>query len=136
MTLDQATRRKLELYQEMFYLLQTRPEYLARLFRSLERIDMTEKAKKTVENVVMTLYGYAQNPREEFLLLKLFQVSQPASILEILEETKRFLLMGTAIDPRGISCGHDDSGVHPRKLHLHQACHPIRPKWEGKEVSL
>ncbi|KAG8903659.1 hypothetical protein FRB99_002897, partial [Tulasnella sp. 403] len=36
-TLDSAAKRKLELYQQLFYLLQTNGEYLARLFYQLSR---------------------------------------------------------------------------------------------------
>ena len=71
--LDRASRRKLELYQELFYALQTRPEYLARLFARVGKIDMSDRDKRQVEKIVLTLFGYAQKAREEFLLLKLFQ---------------------------------------------------------------
>ncbi|KAN0064164.1 iqgap-related protein [Thecaphora frezii] len=72
-TLDRNARRKLELYQELFYALQTRPEYLARLFARVGKLDMADKQKRQVEKVVLTLFGYAQKAREEYLLLKLFQ---------------------------------------------------------------
>lgn len=97
---DKATKRKLEIYQEFFYLLQTKPEYLSRLFfiikslpanpslsdvESADRrasigartrsVPVTEKVKKVLEGVVLTLFGYAQMRREEYLLLKLFQRS-------------------------------------------------------------
>ncbi|KAG8822729.1 hypothetical protein FRC17_009483, partial [Serendipita sp. 399] len=74
-TLDQATRRKLELYQQLFYLLQTRGEYLARLFFRLTRIEATDKTKRMAERVILTLFGYGQDRREDYLLLKLFQMS-------------------------------------------------------------
>ncbi len=82
-SLDKATLRKLELYQQMFYMLQTRPEYLARLFFRLSRIEMGDRARKAVEGVVLTLFGYAQNSREEFLLLKLFQRSIHEEVMAI-----------------------------------------------------
>ncbi|PLW35535.1 hypothetical protein PCASD_14368 [Puccinia coronata f. sp. avenae] len=93
---DKATKRKLEIYQEIFYLLQTKPEYLSRLFFIIKNlpslplahthpdepsdaprrpVTVTEKVKKVVEGVVLTLFGYAQMRREEYLLLKLFQRS-------------------------------------------------------------
>lgn len=72
---DRETRKKLELYQELFHSLQTRPEYLARLFASVGRMDMSDRQRKQVEKIVLTLFGYAQKAREEFLLLKLFQRS-------------------------------------------------------------
>ncbi|KAL9937212.1 hypothetical protein V8E36_003621 [Tilletia maclaganii] len=71
--LDRTARRKLELYQELFHTLQTRPEYLARLCVRVGRVDMSDKQKKQIEKIVLTLFGYAQNSREEYLLLKLFQ---------------------------------------------------------------
>ncbi|KAG8821050.1 hypothetical protein FRC18_011521 [Serendipita sp. 400] len=74
-TLDQATRRKLELYQQLFYLLQTRGEYLARLFFRLTRIEVPDKTKRLAERVILTLFGYGQDRREDYLLLKLFQMS-------------------------------------------------------------
>lgn len=86
-TLDRATRRKLELYQELFYALQTRPEYLARLFGRVGKIEMSDKQKKQVEKIVLTLFGYAQKAREEYLLLKLFQVSGVVSV----ESAKRLV---------------------------------------------
>ncbi len=73
--LDQATKRKLELYQQLFYLLQTHSEYLARLFFRLSRIKLPDKTKKVAERVVLTLFGYGQDRREEFLFLKLFQAA-------------------------------------------------------------
>jgi len=79
--LDKESRRRLELYQQMFYLLQTQPAYLARLFFVMNKTRVSEKIKKIIEGVVLTLFGYAQNAREEYLLLKLFQ----RSIMEELE---------------------------------------------------
>ena len=70
------TKRKLELYQQLFYILQTRSDYLSKLFRQLAKIDIADKNKKLVERVVLTLFGYGQDRREEYLLLKLFQVSK------------------------------------------------------------
>lgn len=73
-SLDQETKRKLELYQQLFYLLQIRGEYLSKLFHQLAKGEITDKNKKLVERVVLTLFGYGQDRREEYLLLKLFQV--------------------------------------------------------------
>jgi Ras GTPase-activating-like protein IQGAP2/3 len=72
-TLDHTARRKLELYQQLFYLLQTHGEYLSRLFLRLSGNDATEKNKRFTERVVLTLFGYGQDRREDYLLLKLFQ---------------------------------------------------------------
>ena len=73
-SLDHESKRKLELYQQLFYLLQTRAEYLGKLFQQLAKGDIPDKSKKLVERVVLTLFGYGQDRREEYLLLKLLQV--------------------------------------------------------------
>ena len=82
-TVDQDARRKLELYQQLFCLLQTRGEYLTRLFTCLSREDTPETSRNFTERVVLTLFGYGQDRREDFLLLKLFQVCQ-VSVFDIL----------------------------------------------------
>ena len=73
-TLDHEAKRKLELYQQLFYLLQTQGDYLRQLFVELTDDD-SEKHRSLVERVVLTLFGYGQDRREDYLLLKLFQVS-------------------------------------------------------------
>lgn len=90
-SLDRQTKRRLELYQELFYTLQTRPEYLARLFARVGRMEMSDKHKKQVEKIVLTLYGYAQKAREEYLLLKLFQrcVAEELSLITSVQEFMR-----------------------------------------------
>jgi len=73
---DHVARRKLELYQQLFYLLQTRGEYLSRLFLKLSLDNVPEPSRRFIERVVLTLFGYGQDRREDFLLLKLLQVSR------------------------------------------------------------
>ena len=73
-TLDHAAKRKLELYQQLFYLLQSRGEYLAKLFSEMSGDNVPEKDRRLLERVVLTLFGYGQDRREDYLLLKLFQV--------------------------------------------------------------
>ncbi|KAJ7047378.1 ras GTPase-activating protein [Mycena alexandri] len=74
-TLDQAARRKLELYQQLFYLLQTRGEYLNRLFVQMSLDNALEKNRRFTERVVLTIFGFGQDRREDFLMLKLFQLA-------------------------------------------------------------
>jgi Ras GTPase-activating-like protein IQGAP2/3 len=74
-SLDHAAKRQLELYQQLFYLLQTEAQYLSRLFLQMSFEDTLEKNRRLTERVVLTLFGYGQDRREEYLLLKLFQVS-------------------------------------------------------------
>jgi Ras GTPase-activating-like protein IQGAP2/3 len=73
-TLDQTARRKLELYQQLFYLLQTRGEYLSHLFLQMSMDSALEKNRRFTERVTLTIFGFGQDRREDFLLLKLFQV--------------------------------------------------------------
>ncbi|KZO93180.1 hypothetical protein CALVIDRAFT_258829 [Calocera viscosa TUFC12733] len=71
-TLHMATKRTLEFYQLLFYLLQTRGEYLARLFFRMSRVELATTANDTVEQVTLALFSYGQR-REEYLMLKFFQ---------------------------------------------------------------
>ncbi|KAJ1918752.1 iqgap- protein [Tieghemiomyces parasiticus] len=73
--LDKDSRRRLESYQHLFYLLQTQPLYLARLLFALNKSPLGEKNKKFMETVVLSLFGFAQNAREEYLLLQLFKTA-------------------------------------------------------------
>lgn len=61
-----ASRKKRELYENLFYLLQTNPIYLAKLIFAIPHSQTT----KFVETVVLTLYNYGSNHRDEYLLLK------------------------------------------------------------------
>lgn len=69
--LNKASRRKLEHYQELFFLLQTQPQYLARLFRRLREQATAEKECERIKHLMMGLFGYAQKRREEYYLVKL-----------------------------------------------------------------
>lgn len=69
--LNKNSRKKLEHYQELFFVLQTQPHYLAKLFRKLKDQGMPEQEGKRVELLMMGLFGFAQKRREEYYLLKL-----------------------------------------------------------------
>ena len=69
--LSKENHLKMELYQNLFYLLQTNPIYLAKLLYILP----TTNTSKFIETVVLQLFNYAANSREEYLLLKLFNAS-------------------------------------------------------------
>jgi Ras GTPase-activating-like protein IQGAP2/3 len=73
--LNKQSRRKLEHYQELFFLLQTQPQYLARLFRRIREQATAEKDCKRIEQLMMVLFGFAQKRREEYYLLKLIAKS-------------------------------------------------------------
>lgn len=69
--LNKSSRKKLTGYEELFLLLQTQPLYLARLLAQMGRSGLPEKEGKGLERLMLTLFGYAQKSREEYLLLKL-----------------------------------------------------------------
>ena len=68
--LRKESRDKLDAYQHLFYALQTEPAYLARLMFAMPQM----KTTKFLESVILTLYNFGANQREEYLLLKLFRV--------------------------------------------------------------
>ncbi|EZF44633.1 hypothetical protein H102_02081, partial [Trichophyton rubrum CBS 100081] len=69
--LNKTSRRKLEHYQELFFLLQTQPQYLARVFRRLREQAVSERDCDRIKHLVMGLFGYSQKRREEYYLIKL-----------------------------------------------------------------
>ncbi|KAK3945377.1 hypothetical protein QBC46DRAFT_433754, partial [Diplogelasinospora grovesii] len=69
--LNKSSRKKLESYQQLFFTLQTQPQYLARLFKRIREQGTAEKECKRIEHLMMGLFGYAQKRREEYYLLKL-----------------------------------------------------------------
>ncbi|TIB14627.1 hypothetical protein E3P89_00865 [Wallemia ichthyophaga] len=78
--MDKQTIRRLELYQQLFWRLQNQPEYLARLFYNMSRTEVSDKNRRLIENVIMTLFGYTQSAREEYLFLKVMQRSMHEEI--------------------------------------------------------
>ncbi|KAJ1822230.1 iqgap- protein [Coemansia sp. RSA 2599] len=119
--MDKESRKRLECYQNLFYLLQTQPVYLARLLfllnqggsKAMRQSVVTNGSKgmgagsaggggqsdsgdtisisKLIETIVLTLFGFAQNAREEYLLLKLFcaAIQMELSSIESLHEFLR-----------------------------------------------
>jgi Ras GTPase-activating-like protein IQGAP2/3 len=69
--LNKNSRKKLESYQQLFFTLQTQPQYLARFFKRVREQGTAEKDCKRIETLMMGLFGYAQKRREEYYLLKL-----------------------------------------------------------------
>ena len=63
-------RRKIELYGNLFYLLQTEPAYLAKLVHLCAMSDVDS----IIKTVMFTIYGNQYERREELLLLTMFQV--------------------------------------------------------------
>jgi Ras GTPase-activating-like protein IQGAP2/3 len=73
--LNKNSRKKLEHYQALFFLLQTQPQYLARLLKKLRTKGLPEPESKKIELLTMGIFGFAQKGREEFYLLKLISKS-------------------------------------------------------------
>jgi Ras GTPase-activating-like protein IQGAP2/3 len=69
--LNKTSRRKLEHYQELFFLLQTQPQYLSRLLKRIREQATAEKECDRIKHLVMGMFGYAQKRREEYYLVKL-----------------------------------------------------------------
>jgi len=67
----QLSPKQLEGYQHLFYLLQTEPHYLGRLVTLVQ----PDKMEQFLDTVILTLFGDAFSPREEFLILSLFNLA-------------------------------------------------------------
>jgi len=67
----QLDPKKLEAYQALFYLLQTDPKYLARCVYMVN----PQQLESFLHTVILTLFGDSFSPREEFLILRLLQLS-------------------------------------------------------------
>ncbi|KAG7469536.1 hypothetical protein MATL_G00129770 [Megalops atlanticus] len=67
-SLSKDKREKLEAYQHLFYLLQTKPLYLAQLIFLMPQ----NKSTRFMESVIFTLFNYGSDCREAYLLLQLF----------------------------------------------------------------
>uniref|UniRef100_A0A8C2Z8G7 IQ motif containing GTPase activating protein 1 n=1 Tax=Cyclopterus lumpus TaxID=8103 RepID=A0A8C2Z8G7_CYCLU len=82
--LSKEKRLKLEAYQYLFYLLQTNPTYLAKLIFQMPQ----NKSTKFMDSVIFTLYNYASNQREEYLLTKLFKTALQEEIKSKVDQMK------------------------------------------------
>lgn len=65
------SHRQLKAYQHLFYILQTRPHYLAKLIVSLPKPQ--NRTYRFLDAVIYTLFHFGAHQREEYLLLKMFQ---------------------------------------------------------------
>ncbi|KAK6902926.1 hypothetical protein I203_108186 [Kwoniella mangroviensis CBS 8507] len=85
--LDRTNQRKLELFEQLFFMLQTKPEYISRLLRTLsisanmEEDEKAEKDRRLLEGVTMILFGFGHERREEYLFHKLLQLAVHEEIL-------------------------------------------------------
>ncbi|XP_054721291.1 ras GTPase-activating-like protein IQGAP2 [Uloborus diversus] len=67
----------IEKFENLLYLLQTDPNYLAKLIIALP----INEANSFVESVVFAIYNYGSTPREEFFLLKLLHKALEEEII-------------------------------------------------------
>eukprot|EP00008_Paramoeba_atlantica_P012607 CAMPEP_0201488422 /NCGR_PEP_ID=MMETSP0151_2-20130828/18137_1 /ASSEMBLY_ACC=CAM_ASM_000257 /TAXON_ID=200890 /ORGANISM="Paramoeba atlantica, Strain 621/1 / CCAP 1560/9" /LENGTH=834 /DNA_ID=CAMNT_0047873709 /DNA_START=70 /DNA_END=2574 /DNA_ORIENTATION=+ len=86
------TSKSIETYQDMFYLLQTEPRYLARVVYLVS----PDQMESFLETTILTLYGDAFSPREEFLVLKLFQLAMQHEI-SVIQHASDFLQSETVV---------------------------------------
>lgn len=93
---DRDTKEIRKRYEELFYVLQTQPAYLSSLLFIVNKTS-AGSATKFLEQIVLTVYGYAQNSREEFLFLRLIEeciqveVTEAAKADETLRENPLFV---------------------------------------------
>ncbi|KAI8870707.1 hypothetical protein GQ42DRAFT_178401 [Ramicandelaber brevisporus] len=88
--LDRASRRKVESYQHLFYLLQTQPEYLARLMASMNQNPSAHSTMGGFVESVVSMFGFAHDGRDEYLLLRLIRTAI-AEELRMVNEIRDFL---------------------------------------------
>lgn len=90
--MNKTSRQKLEKFQELYFYLQTQPQYLARLCRRLQEQALPEKELERTKHLFMGLFGYAQKRREEYYLVKLMVKSLQGDIKACpsLQEYKRY----------------------------------------------
>nr|OQO21072.1 hypothetical protein B0A51_14911 [Rachicladosporium sp. CCFEE 5018] len=74
-SLNKSSRKKLGGYEELFFMMQTQPTYLARYFYTLVGNALPEKESKNIERLVMTLFGYAHKSREEYYFIRVLAAS-------------------------------------------------------------
>lgn len=105
--------RKLEFYQELFYLLQTEPKYLAKCVYLIQ----PEQMDSFLETTILTLYGDAFSPREEFLILSLFKLAIKNEISKI-SSLSDFLKANTVVPKMVITYNRRKQGLEYLKATL------------------
>ncbi|XP_035991588.1 ras GTPase-activating-like protein IQGAP1, partial [Fundulus heteroclitus] len=83
----QEALSKLEAYQHLFYLLQTKPTYLAKLIFQMPDV----KSKELMNSFFSTLYNNALNQREEYLLLDFFKTALREQIMSKVDQMKEMI---------------------------------------------
>ena len=87
---DGMIKENINLYGNLFYLLQTNAKYLSKCLFLVPQSDLDQ----FLNTVTLTLFGYAFNPREEYLILNLFNETLQ---LEVQNSTLDSFLSGNPI---------------------------------------
>jgi Ras GTPase-activating-like protein IQGAP2/3 len=98
-SLNKEARERLGSYQHLFYLLQTNPNYLARLVfidQPLDRWTLV-KAQKFVNHLIDTVYNFGSNAREKYQLLKLYRAAMEKEVLVKVDQTRDFIVGNPAV---------------------------------------
>ncbi|EGD72352.1 hypothetical protein PTSG_00372 [Salpingoeca rosetta] len=92
-SLTKQSRQKLESYQHLFYLVQTKPEILARLVFLDQPMPgwSNNKTSRFLEDAIQLIYNYASNAREQYLLLKLYRTALKTEIQEKVNTVKEII---------------------------------------------
>ena len=92
-SLTKQSRQKLESYQHLFYLLQTKPQILARLVFLDQPMPgwSNNKTGRFLEDAIQLIYNYASNAREQYLLLKLYRTALKTEIQEKVNTVKEII---------------------------------------------
>ncbi|KAH3833286.1 hypothetical protein DPMN_106592, partial [Dreissena polymorpha] len=80
--MSKESHDRMEAYQNLFYLLQTNPTYLAKLIFEMPQ----DRTTKFMESVIYSLFNYGSNVREEYLLAKLFKTALEEEIISKVEK--------------------------------------------------
>jgi Ras GTPase-activating-like protein IQGAP2/3 len=101
----EVSPRQLANYQDLFYLLQTQPRYLARMVYMVS----PEQMDTFMDTTILTLYGDAFSPREEFLILRLFQLAIQHEI-SVIKNVGDFLTVDTVVPKMVITYNRRKAG--------------------------
>lgn len=95
-----------QFYQELFYLLQTEPKYLAKCVYHVQ----PEQMDSFLDTTILTLYGDAFSPREEYLILSLFKLAIKNEISKI-NSLSDFLKANTVVPKMVITYNRRKQGL-------------------------
>lgn len=113
----------IEHYQDLFYLLQTESRYMANVIYLIQ----DEVVTPFLYTVIVTLYGDAFSPREEFLCLKLFQNAIQIELQNI-KKVKAFLTGETVVPKMCMTYCKRKQGVEYLKASIEPVVRKIMQK--------